>query len=397
MLQPLHILLVNVQMPLTEKNLSELLDELSSVSFAWRRIGVELGVQTGILEDQKGKENKDALMDMLIFALRNIEFDWEDIASALFKAEERKVARKIREKYCPSKKIEGDDGGEYIFIELNFCSVIAFVKQLFCFVGGPSPKKPKGQSYQYTMNIRPHGRALIINNVKYPKNPRYGSDRDKEALQKALKTLGYAVESVDDLPTAVDIIPAIVEHANKDANADSFICCILAHGKEGAIQGLDGSTVKIADVARALVDSNNSCQKYLHQKPKIFFIQACQGRDLPQSSTITDCLEDVPPLDSSLQVETTDTATPSLPRDSDFFYGFASSFETRATRNTESGSSYIQELCDVLQSYYKDEDLVTMVTRVHYQEAEKVHNLDQGPYRQQPQLVSTLRGQVKFN
>ena len=249
------------------------------------------------------------------------------------------------------------------------------------------------------MNIRPHGRALIINNVKYPNNPRYGSDRDKEALQKALKTLGYAVESVDDLPTAVDIIPAIVEHANKDANADSFICCILAHGKEGAIQGLDGSTVKIADVARALVDSNNSCQKYLHQKPKIFFIQACQGRDLPQSSTITDCLEDVPPLDSSLQVETTDTATPSLPRDSDFFYGFASSFETRATRNTESGSSYIQELCDVLQSYYKDEDLVTMVTRVHYQEAEKVHQIrgNPEPYQQQPQLVSTLRGQVKFN
>ncbi len=386
-------------MPLTEEDLSKLLDELSSVSFIWRRIGVELGVRTGILENQKGKENKDALMDMLIFALRNIEFDWEDIASALFKAEERKVARKIQEKYCPSKKIEGDDSGEYIFIELNFCSLIAFVKYLFCFIGGPSPKKLKGQSYQYTMNIQPHGRALIINNVKYPNNPRYGSDRDKEALQKALETLGYAVESVDDLPKTVDIIPTIVKHANKDENADSFICCILAHGKEGAIQGLDGSTVKIADIARALVDSNNPCQKYLHQKPKIFFIQACQGRDLPQSSTITDCLEDVPPLDSSLQVETTDTATPSLPRDSDFFYGFASSFETRATRNTESGSSYIQELCDVLQSYYKDEDLVTMVTRVHYQEAEKVHQIrgNPEPYQQQPQLVSTLRGQVKFN
>ena len=384
-------------MPLTEEDLSKLLDELSSVSFIWRRIGVELGVRTGILENQKGKENKDALMDMLIFALRNIEFDWEDIASALFKAEERKVARKIQEKYCPSKKIEGDDSGEYIFIELNFCSLIAFVKYLFCFIGGPSPKKLKGQSYQYTMNIQPHGRALIINNVKYPNNPRYGSDRDKEALQKALKTLGYAVESVDDLSTADDIKTTVVEHANKDENADSFICCILAHGKEGAIQGLDGSTVKIADIARALVNSKNLCQKYLHQKPKIFFIQACQGSDLPPSSTITDCLEDVPPLDSSLQVETTDTATPSLPRDSDFFYGFATSFETRATRNNLLGSSYIQELCNVLQSYYKDEDLVTMVTRVHYQEAEKVHNLDQGPYRQQPQLVSTLRGQVKFN
>ncbi len=118
-------------MPLTEEDLSKLLDELSSVSFIWRRIGVELGVRTGILEDQKGKENNDALMDMLIFALRNIEFDWEDIASALFKAEKRKVARKIQEKYCPSKQIEGDDSGEYIFIELNFCIVIAFVKHLY--------------------------------------------------------------------------------------------------------------------------------------------------------------------------------------------------------------------------------------------------------------------------
>ena len=256
-------------------------------------------------------------------------------------------------------------------------------------IGGPTEPP-----YTYTTNSQPHGRALIINNVKYPKNPRDGSDRDKEALEKAIRTLGYVVESVDDLATAADILTTVVEHANKESNPDSFICCILAHGGEGTIQGLDGSTVKIADISRALVDPQYPCQKYLHQKPKIFFIQACQGRARP--STV-DSMENSP-TNSPLLVESLDTGTPSLPRDSDFFYGFASSFETSAARHPDFGASYIQKLCSILEKYYKDEDLVTMVTRVHKKEAEKVHYLgNQGYYQQQPQLVSTLRGQVKFN
>ncbi len=247
------------------------------------------------------------------------------------------------------------------------------------------------------MTSRPHGNALIINNVNYklPIKVRHGSDKDKKSLEKTLETLGYAVESVDDLATAADIKMSVVEHANKNSNPDSFICCILAHGEEGAIVGLDGSTIKIADISRALVDSKNNCQKYLHQKPKIFFIQACQGSDLPSE---LDCTTKGVPTDPPLPVENLDTGVPPLPRDSDFFYGFASSFETPATRHPLNGASYIQTLCEVLETHYKDEDLVTMVTRVHYKEAEKPHNIGSTkPYRQQPQLISTLRGQVKFN
>ncbi len=62
----------------------------------------------------------------------------------------------------------------------------------------------------------------------------------------------YVVESVDDLAAADDIRTKVVEHASKESNPDSFICCILAHGKEGVIEGLDGSTVKIADISRGL-------------------------------------------------------------------------------------------------------------------------------------------------
>ncbi len=240
-------------------------------------------------------------------------------------------------------------------------------------------------------------RALIINNVNYPKKPREGSDKDKEALKEALGTLGYVVESVDNLATADDIRTKVVEHASKESNPDSFICCILAHGKEGVLEGLDRSTVKIADISRDLVNHKNVCQNYLHQKPKIFFIQACQGDKTPEK---VDSMGIDPPsaTDPPLLAESVDTGTPSLPRDSDFFYGFASSFETAATRHPNNGASYIQKLCNILKKHHKDEDLVTMVTRVHKIEAEKVHDLgNQTYYQQQPQLVSTLRGQVKFN
>ena len=260
-------------------------------------------------------------------------------------------------------------------------------------VDGPTKYKPP---YEYPMNGQQHRRALIINNVKYLNKPRDGSDKDKEALKEALETLGYVVVSVDDLATADDIRTKVVEHASKESNPDSFICCILAHGKEGVIEGLDGSTVKIADISRGLVNPNNLCQKYLHQKPKIFFIQACQGDKKPEK--VDSMGIDPPATDPPLLAESVDTGTPSLPRDSDFFYGFASSFETAATRHEDDGASYIQILCKILKNYHKHDDLVTMVTRVHKIEAENSHYLgNQTYYQQQPQLVSTLRGQVKFN
>ncbi len=236
----------------------------------------------------------------------------------------------------------------------------------------------------YSMKNR---QALIINIVKHPTKERHGSDKDKDALEETLKMLGYTVHIETDLKRD-EIIPKVLEHAEKDKHCDSFICCILAHGNQGVVFGSDGKEVEIKKISKEL-----NTIKQLRGNPKIFFFQACQGSDAPKGIAATDNVSSV----SGAKPIEIDVAIPKLPRDSDFFYGCASSFETVSMRDHNEGSLYIQALCRVLKRKYKKEDLITMVTRVHYQVAGDERQLPTGEsYQQQPQLVSTLRKLVKF-
>ena len=56
--------------------------------------------------------------------------------------------------------------------------------------------------------------------------------------------------------------------------SDSCICCLLSYGEEGKIWGKDSNPVNVHGISRMLVEC-----KSLEGKPKIFFIQACQGNE----------------------------------------------------------------------------------------------------------------------
>ncbi len=246
-------------------------------------------------------------------------------------------------------------------------------------------------------------RALIINIVNHPdeKKIRLGSNEDKDVLVKTFEKLGYTVDVEPDLKRN-QIIPKVREHAKKDKHCDSFICCILAHGNQGVVCGSDGKKVKIKKISKALNEVT-----HLRGNPKIFFFQACQGSDTPEALEALTEIDNVSGASGAKPIEI-DVAIPKLPRDSDFFYGCASSYETASMRDSKTGSLYIQKLCQVMKSKYKKEDLLTMVTRAHYlvaTEERKIKNknfkIKKGEkkyifYQQQPQLVSTLRKVVHF-
>ena len=59
--------------------------------------------------------------------------------------------------------------------------------------------------------------------------------------------------------------------------ADMFVLCALSHGQEGCVYAMDGTTVLIQKIVE-LFDGRN-CPA-LAGKPKMFFIQACQGSKL---------------------------------------------------------------------------------------------------------------------
>ena len=68
----------------------------------------------------------------------------------------------------------------------------------------------------------------------------------------------------------------IIDESKQDhSDEDCFIVFILTHGSKGFVYGTDGGKLSIEDDIVAPF-CGDRCKSLLN-KPKIFFIQACQG------------------------------------------------------------------------------------------------------------------------
>lgn len=160
------------------------------------------------------------------------------------------------------------------------------------------------------------------------------------SLNKVLKWLGFEVEIQRDCTSRkmLSLIQKLAETSQRDW--DCVMCCILSHGLEGSVYGVDGITVQI----RMLMElfSGTNCPS-LVGKPKIFFIQACQGNK-QQGIVYTDagkpgrgCVD-------------TDAVQPkeSIPSHADFLLGIATVPSFVSFRESANGTWYIQSLCQNL-------------------------------------------------
>lgn len=240
-----------------------------------------------------------------------------------------------------------------------------------------------------------HGICLIINNKEFDKkDPRLGAEEDERALKKVFGTLGYQLHEgkVHENCTAVEMVSLLETVAESNSQHDSVVVFIGTHGEKDRVYGSDDEPVFIEEIQSIFIKSEK-----LVGKPKIFFIQACRGREKPESSRVQN------------DGDSDDESFILVPRDSDLFFGFATSPNTKAYRFTNKrdgheeddiGSWYVIELCKIMQEHYKDKDLVSMVTAVHRQVAtrkEYTKPLTKKSFsKQSPQLVSTLTGPVYF-
>ena len=122
----------------------------------------------------------------------------------------------------------------------------------------------------YEMNDFPHGYCVIISMTNICKQEkRECTKNDEDNLSVTFRYLGYDVILCRDCSAAeiIESIPSAVPETH-----DSIVVCILSHGKEGEIVASDGKTVYLKDVTSELIKCKN-----LRGKPKILFIQACQG------------------------------------------------------------------------------------------------------------------------
>lgn len=127
------------------------------------------------------------------------------------------------------------------------------------------------------MNHQPRGIAVIINNktflpsTRHHLSPREGTDLDRDALKKLFHKLLFKVDVYNN-KTIAEIEEITEKMAKSDhSNYDAFIFCILTHGEEGLLYGIDG-TVPVKNITSRFTSTVS-----LAGKPKIFFFQACQG------------------------------------------------------------------------------------------------------------------------
>ncbi|XP_061059905.1 caspase-8 isoform X2 [Eubalaena glacialis] len=265
----------------------------------------------------------------------------------------------------------------------------------------PGEKDSESQTSNtvYRMKSKPRGYCLIFNNYDFsiarkdvPKlhsiKDRNGTDLDAEALRKTFSELHFEIVHYKDY-TAKKICEVLKSYQSMDHNnKDCFICCILSHGDKGIIYGSDGQEAPIYELTSYFTGSK--CPSLLG-KPKIFFIQACQGDNYQRGiavETDSEQQEAYLEMDSSLQKRY-------IPDEADFLLGMATVNNCVSYRSTMEGTWYIQSLCQSLRERCpRGEDILTILTKVNFEVSNKDDKKNMG--KQMPQPTFTLRKKLFF-
>jgi hypothetical protein len=130
----------------------------------------------------------------------------------------------------------------------------------------------------YNMTANPRGICLIIDNQLFsdPLLPfRYGSKADSERLSNVFSQLRFDVR-IKRNQTVSEMEKLFLDLSkNPDLKYHNALAVIiLSHGKNDAIYGSDGNTIKIESVLKNF--NNINCLSMI-DKPKMFFISACRG------------------------------------------------------------------------------------------------------------------------
>ncbi|KAF7222995.1 caspase-3 isoform X1 [Nothobranchius furzeri] len=220
----------------------------------------------------------------------------------------------------------------------------------------PEAKRLK-QEELYELRSQPVGLCMIINNEKFSDGTsRGGTNTDAQSLAEVFHWLGFRVLMCKD-QTREQMSHTVAGLASlSDGNqlqglsvqewngsrftapqqalqhGDAFFCCILSHGEKGAVWGTDLNPLAIKEITRSFKATEQSA---LTGKPKVFLIQACQGRQKQRGVMLKD-------------VET-DGGSPSIPEEADVLVAVATVEDHQAFRHPVNGSWFVQSVCQQLK------------------------------------------------
>ncbi|XP_072033490.1 uncharacterized protein [Amphiura filiformis] len=251
----------------------------------------------------------------------------------------------------------------------------------------------------YRMCHVPRGICLIINNEDFSDArarghtqlfDREGSSQDRDKLDAIFRKFKFDIQHEVNLATTpmYDVLDSIRRKSH--SSFDAFVCCILTHGKLGAVAGCEGQYLQIQDILSLF--TAEKCPS-LRGKPKIFFIQACQGQASHLKHNIC---HDAPGDPTSSLTGIGAALDKTLPNHADFLLGFATVPGHVSYRNTVLGSWYVSILVDKLERLHDSEDLMSILTEVNRKLSKESAKIGAGEYGQIPAPVTTLRKKVYF-
>lgn len=208
----------------------------------------------------------------------------------------------------------------------------------------------------YNMNHKRRGLALIFNheNFDVPQlRSRAGTNVDCENLTASLKGLDFEVHVFKDLKLR-DLQKEVERVSQMDhSDADCLLVTILSHGELGYLYAKD-CQYKLDTIWTYF--TANHCPS-LAGKPKLFFIQACQGDQLDGGVVLE--AKDRTETDSSSSM-----LTFKIPMYADFMIAYSTIPGFYSWRNTQKGSWFIQSLCHELNQNGRKYDLMVLLTFV---------------------------------
>lgn len=241
----------------------------------------------------------------------------------------------------------------------------------------------------YNMNHRRRGKAFVFNHMNFDPRlqlrPRNGTNCDRDNLRINLRQLDFEVEVYDDLPFKE--IERILESAAMEdhSDADCILVTVLSHGELGILYASDQPYKPDRLWSHFSADKCRS----LAGKPKMFFIQACQGDQLDHGATMT-------------RTETDAGASSyKIPNHADFLIAYSTIPGFYSWRNTTQGSWFVQAFCHVIQREAHSRDLLSIMTRVCRKVAFDFQSNVPGDYvmhekKQIPCVTSMLTRDVLF-
>jgi len=207
----------------------------------------------------------------------------------------------------------------------------------------------------YSSAYSKRGICLIIENDMFSTNlglsKRKGSSIDRILMINTFTKLDFEVRVYQNLSTK-DIERALEKASLEDhSKHEMFAVVILSHGNEGILYGYDSAypAHKIWEPFTA-----DKCPT-LVGKPKMFFLQACQGSKMDHG---------VPVRSGQGRTSTDSFASYRTPLHADFLLAHSTVAGYYSWRNTVQGSWFIQVLGSALLANYADQDMLTILSKV---------------------------------